>query len=760
MAHANKLFFGTDILFTYGPLGYLAFPTFPEAGIWGPLAFAWVIAGITAYALTQIIRFSVLSAAWLSMTTFWLCSIILFANPIAPLERLIFAATALSLSIGLRIKSKPWFDVCLLFFLGAVALLCKVSLVAPLAIGIYFTALLTWQSSSNGLARWTHAALFSAVFLTSFFGLFWWSNGTLRSVGLFLRGSMELSNGYSDAMALAGPLWIVVLAIMSCVVLFTVVPLASGEARSMAFGFFPVAILAFESFKSAMVREDGHCVQFQVELALFALVLIAFTQARRSRLLIFSFSAVSVMLGLQVQNVMWPQLAAGEWDRASGGAIVRDLRGFLNWPATVRTLAFASEQALAPARIPPEFAFAPLLTGQSVTAVPFQIDFVRANHLKWQPLPVMQTYAAYTAALDRLNANRMRVAGAPSNILLFWNPIDGHQPFYESPQTWRELFNFYDLQLKVPGIYVLKHRSAPRFKPPIFIGATVVRWGENVFVPQVNDDQMLIMQSDIRHNLKGVMSTALLRAPAVYIDATLRTGKKTTSPLVRMSLSEGAIVSDWPMGLNDVVPAFLGKSMGPQQRVTSITFRTDAPDRFQSSIRIRWLRLQVANNPEPLPSAPPIQLTRLWGVDDAMPTISNAQLRRNPDYIEIKSLNTDPQCLFNITGDLAQYKTIMIRAKYQVSDRIDLFFGPQINGRGIAGFVRSPESWIDAYFNVEANPYWAAEHGSALRFDPTSELGVNSVVQIAGIWGSRDPLPSPDQVLFALPRANKEIFQN
>jgi hypothetical protein len=48
----------------------------------------------------------------------------------------------------------------------------------------------------------------------------------------------------------------------------------------------------------------------------------------------------------------------------------------------------------------------------------------------------------------------------------------------------------------------------------------------------------------------------------------------------------------------------------------------------------------------------------------------------------------------------------MVRARYQVKDRIDLFFGSQINGMGIAGLVPVAGSWIDAYFNVAANPYW------------------------------------------------------
>jgi hypothetical protein len=93
----------------------------------------------------------------------------------------------------------------------------------------------------------------------------------------------------------------------------------------------------------------------------------------------------------------------------------------------------------------------------------------------------------------------------------------------------------------------------------------------------------------------------------------------------------------------------------------------------------------------------------------------------------------------------------MIRAKYQVNDRIDLFFGRQIDGRGLPGFVHFRDRWIDAYFPVGANPYWSQEHGTDLRFDPVSENGVHSVVKIAGIWGSPESLLDSKGVSFASP---------
>src|SRR5579862_1366778 len=58
MGHFDKMVFGRDIIFTYGPLGYLIAPTFPEAEPWAVFTFAWGIALLTAYALWKLCRYA------------------------------------------------------------------------------------------------------------------------------------------------------------------------------------------------------------------------------------------------------------------------------------------------------------------------------------------------------------------------------------------------------------------------------------------------------------------------------------------------------------------------------------------------------------------------------------------------------------------------------------------------------------------------------------------------------------------------------
>lgn len=361
----------------------------------------------------------------------------------------------------------------------------------------------------------------------------------------------------------------------------------------MALGLVPAGVFAFVCFKSAMVREDGHCVPFQFELGLAALVIGAFAFTPRSRAVVGIFCILSFGVGLFVQNSVWPQLAPDEWDRATGRRLINSMELFLDWPGTVKALEALSENALAPARIPPESGIEPLLKGKRVAAFPFQLDLIRANHLEWQALPIMQAYSAYTITLDRMNADELRGAHAPDEVLLSWTPIDGHHPFYESPQTWRELFNFYDLQLASPGLYVLGRRDTPRFDEPTPAGEMEASWGQDILLPPAGDDEMVVMEAVMSENFPGVLDRELLRAPAIYVRATLASGLVASGRVVRMNAAGGVIVSDWPETLDDVAPMFRGRRAAPENRVVSIQLRPDAPGLLKPGISIRWSRLKI-----------------------------------------------------------------------------------------------------------------------------------------------------------------------
>jgi hypothetical protein len=143
----------------------------------------------------------------------------------------------------------------------------------------------------------------------------------------------------------------------------------------------------------------------------------------------------------------------------------------------------------------------------------------------------------------------------------------------------------------------------------------------------------------------------------------------------------------------------------------------------------------------------------LWLPKDHPPQPTNAQLQAHRNWIELTPSTNDPQLLFNIGPALGQFRTMVVRAWFEKADRIDAFFGKQVDGRGINGIVPVAHQWLDVYLNVSQNVFWEDEHGTMLRFDPVSSVGPGTSAYIAGIWGSTQAAPpaAPDVEFYPVP---------
>jgi len=79
---------------------------------------------------------------------------------------------------------------------------------------------------------------------------------------------------------------------------------------------------------------------------------------------------------------------------------------------------------------------------------------------------------------------------------------------------------------------------------------------------------------------------------------------------------------------------------------------------------------------------------------------------------------------------------------------VEAFFGQLSNGRGYKGEGSIANHWVNVYIPVSSNPYWKNEHGTSIRFDPTSSRGVQTTTQIQEILGSTEEIPGSEIQIF------------
>jgi hypothetical protein len=137
-----------------------------------------------------------------------------------------------------------------------------------------------------------------------------------------------------------------------------------------------------------------------------------------------------------------------------------------------------------PAVTGPSPAVVQALSGARVHAEPWAVGLVWAYHLQWAPVPVFQTYSAYTPLLDRLNA-RALAGPETTGVLRQSAAIDGKHPLWESPRYQVQLLcRFREAAADV--VWQALRRGPDRCGAPRSLGTASAGPGETVAVPSAD----------------------------------------------------------------------------------------------------------------------------------------------------------------------------------------------------------------------------------------------------------------------------------
>jgi hypothetical protein len=414
-----------------------------------------------------------------------------------------------------------------------------------------------------------------------------------KAVAAYTQGTLELASGYNAVMSTPGPRWQVALAGLATLFLFAAVPRIARGRKALGLGLLAAAPLVFLFFKLAMVREDRHASPFHIALALAALLVLSAAANRRDRATAGGFCAANLALGLVIVHAQVPgAISAGAHRLTLQQTFANVGSGFLHPRRYWRETEAATERNLASLRV--DSAASQLLGSGPADVIPNAQDYVRANHWRWRPHPVFQSYSAYTPYLDTLNASFFESPRAAPHLLFSWNFIDGRLPFVSDARTWRSLIKWYDVELVRPQFLVLGRRVSPRYNAPRRIGSTVARWNEPIRIPQPQDGDLILMRARITPSILGRLKAFLLRTVSVYIEARYDSGRKVRARVVWRNLTEGAIVTTLPTSLGGMIPYFSGPSPEIGDRIQSLRFVSAQPVEFSSTIPIVWEEMSPA----------------------------------------------------------------------------------------------------------------------------------------------------------------------
>jgi hypothetical protein len=569
--YVRGLAWGADIVFTYGPLGFLH----PYASWYAPLYDRFLV---MQYLLS--IAAAVLAAAafghmgrrvrWLAaaIALSWLTSL---GADVGWFLGFVFATlivahwTANSTAqIGARLVL-PVLALVLLTLLTQV----KFSLFPLWAFFMLAGGAMIWRAAGVGAAlSWLMAGL-------AFIAGFWIAAGqTITLLPRFLALSFEVSAGYAQGMSFFPRLEIDLLGLALITITGALFALLALRNRSSLRALAAIAVLSaviYIAWRSAYTRADAHVLIAYPVLALATLAAVSLPKVRLDRWLRHAFLALATVL-----TVAGHILGSGLTPNGTHGGQITMLRD-------------AVRDALAPSRRSADFGrtlahatgaepFARIrerVGHESVDLLTYAQGVAIAHGLDLKLRPVFQSYAAYTPRLAELNRSFLASDAAPHYVLLDVNPIDGRYGAAEDGPAMLCLMQRYRPVLHEHGFLLLERRdggvacSLPHWGPG---DDAAVALGEFADLPE-RDASLGLVRGTVTLSLLGRIAAFVLREPILLMDLRYADGTIQTHRVLRGQLESGFAIQPAIVNTADFARAPYGLGSKP----VALRLRTDPP---------------------------------------------------------------------------------------------------------------------------------------------------------------------------------------
>ncbi len=614
-AHQHGRQFGKEIIFTWGPWGWLGSHFYLPGSLGPKIVFELISKALFAAVV-------VAASARLPVVRRWLllAATVLLAQ-LFP-DALLNLALALATLMWVMERETPrWL---LWSTLGTMAFFAHVKFTNTVACGAGIAlagAAHAWRG------HWRRGAeslvVFGGVFL-----VLWVAAGQnpVRLID-YLRYCGEISRGYAPAMALSeeGPIWIVglLVAVLNGVLFISVLRRPEDRARNWPLALF-VAAIWFLAWKQGFTRADGHVLGFFLACLLIGIALpTLLAGSRRWHWYDISLPLCLVGMGMTDANLLKlsPAIARDHLVRNP-----QELASLSTFPARFEA-AVQREHAAHPLT-----AVKAAVGSASVDLINYEQGLLLLEGLNYQPRPIFQSYVAYTPALMAKNLRFFQSPRAPDFVVTKIQSIDARYPTLDDALVLAELPRRYSIASETDDYVLLKKKSVGELAPDLRREKVLLveaALDQPVALPTAHT-QALWIDLAVHPTLLGKLRSAAYRPPILYMIATEESGRETRHRLVLPVTAEGFLIQPFLETARDYAAFVRGEG---QKWLKQVRFVAETPDEneFWKGVTVR-----VSALPD-LPLHPADPLVRV---------LSSGIANRQP-----RSVHSDVNKLFFTLGD-------------------------------------------------------------------------------------------------------------
>jgi hypothetical protein len=558
-AMGRHLQFGTEVVFSYGPWGFLMYPRGTIS------AYPWQVIGRAVLALGTSAGVAYLAATRIRpvMTSWiWAGAIVLLAETSQILPVLLFLLT-----MPADAERREDRRVILL-----------VAFATGLAACTKFTSFVLIAALLPLLLR--KGVRSAAATCVASFLVFWLAAGQgIAGLPAFVRRFLEISAGYSSAMTLGSPasaLWPAV--VIGALPVIQVARWAAPRRNWTALGYLGwIAICQWIVLRLALVRSDPeHFYQGLVVIGLpSVLLLLALPEDAPAdspawwKPLYVSLFATALVISVTASLVPIQQRV---------GIFRESLRLY---PSYARQIVSHRANGAAPP-----------VDDAAIDVFPSELSHAIRKGLPLRARPVIQSYSAYTPDLAAMNAAFLEGRDGPRKIYLRVDSIDGRYPALDDSLAWRSLLTRYEPSGFADEYIVFARRERPMQLESRMILDRELQAGESLDIPAA-PGSMIWAQVEFRPTVAGRLADLLFRTEQLLLR--VDTGQRAEDfVLVPGTAAAGFLLSPevtTQAAMLELFEAGAGRLYAPDVRRIAIHGGRLASLEFRRTFRVRLFAL-------------------------------------------------------------------------------------------------------------------------------------------------------------------------
>lgn len=542
--------FGTDLIFPYGPLGFLQVTHNIGNNAQIALAFYGILTvaeiwllwctfrrqrgrrGALLIGLTVVVFLCGVSH-W--QPDYYICFLVFLAISLAwteqhPHRYLIFASALTVLAALIKFNTGIQCMITLVLFVAGKLLLEK----------------------RKALRFVQYLPAVAATYVVAFL----YHNPSLSALGHYMFTNLEISSGYNTALSVVPDAQHLLAAVLcgGCFCVFLVLIFFADFISGIYLFVFSGAL--FQCFKHGFVRADAHIYIFFVGFLMIVTIISLFLdydrllpalqRIRARAICCASMAAIMLLIPLYVLN---PSV------QGITNLFPAKINGLcFGIPARLETKIEASNVDILPDEI------LKIIGQDTVAVMPWESSIDAYNDINMVVMPVIQSLLAHTPALDAENAAFFIGDAAPEYIIFATHTIDGRVPLLEIPATWQALYENYNAVLQ-EGMYLLLKKADTPYIPELGeANIQTVSSGAQIALPEMENGALLYVKAEL--TLWGKLNKFFYQVPPVTITLTWSDGTQSSGRVLPEVLENGIMLDMLPDSLSSMCLTMNSKDDG------------------------------------------------------------------------------------------------------------------------------------------------------------------------------------------------------